>query len=413
MTIKDFICRFVLALFLLTGLGVLIYSNTYSGLDEQHFSHLAYSILNGRLDFMTLPSPERGWYDTSLFNGRYYWPQGFFPATLLLPFVFVFGPGFMQGYVSLALSILTFILLVRISRKSGLPLEPSLWVAGAYMLSTVYLFVAMIPVSWYFAHVVATFLLLSAIYLGLYFRKSLIVWPVIGFLLGAVFNTRISTFGAILFFIPLIFWNEERLRTKISKLFLMVIPLVLFVLVWGVYNHARFENYFETGYSYQLLDGAFVKNRDAGIWSLKHFPANFYYLFMNGPLAEFFEGSRVAKSFKADPWGMSIFLTSPILLWSLGLLQERRREVEVLPEEKPLVLGSLLSIVAILLGLLGSFGIGYFQFGYRFALDFQPFVLVLLVFGISRVSRAQFLLFKLVAIISFFVNFSSIALMWD
>jgi len=69
----------------------------------------------------------------------------------------------------------------------------------------------------------------------------------------------------------------------------------------------------------------------------------------------------------ANPWGMSIWVTSPLFLYLLGL---RHRD------DRSLLL--LLSSFVIAVPILLYYGIGFRQFGYRYSLDFLPFLYYLL-----------------------------------
>jgi len=69
----------------------------------------------------------------------------------------------------------------------------------------------------------------------------------------------------------------------------------------------------------------------------------------------------------ANPWGMSVWITSPLFLFLLGL--RHRDDTSLL-----LLLTSFVIAVPILL----YYGIGFRQFGYRYSLDFLPFLYYLL-----------------------------------
>src|SRR3989338_10072579 len=68
--------------------SLLTLTNISSGTGGQHFSYLAQSFLDGHTYFT---QNLKSWSDTTLFNGRHYWPLGPFPALLLLPLVVIFN----------------------------------------------------------------------------------------------------------------------------------------------------------------------------------------------------------------------------------------------------------------------------------------------------------------------------------
>ena len=71
---------------------------------------------------------------------------------------------------------------------------------------------------------------------------------------------------------------------------------------------------------------------------------------------------------KANAWGMSIFVTSPYFLYLFRLKYDERVAKEL-----------LLSIAVVASLVFTYYGIGYIQFGYRYSLDFLPFLFFLLI----------------------------------
>jgi hypothetical protein len=68
---------------------------------------------------------------------------------------------------------------------------------------------------------------------------------------------------------------------------------------------------------------------------------------------------------------MGIFFASPALLFAFRA-DFRRRVVKA----------CWLGVASIMLPLITYYGIGYVQFGYRYALDFMPFLILLTAFGL-------------------------------
>jgi hypothetical protein len=136
------------------------------------------------------------------------------------------------------------------------------------------------------------------------------------------------------------------------------------------YNHARFDNPFYQGYAEQLIPAHAAAARALGILSPRHVPGNLYALLLAGPATVRRDAVSMVLAFPyvvANPWGMSLWVTSPVLLYLLGL---RYRDSTSLL----LLLNSLVIAVPILL----YYGIGWRQFGYRYSLDFLPFLYYLL-----------------------------------
>lgn len=315
--------------------------------------------------------PDRTWGDTVPFKGKYYWPQGPFPAILMTPFVFVwqsFGQFFYQGILNYLLVILTFGLIYKIAKKNNFSPSDSLLLSLAFCIASAYVAVALSPAAWYFAQNVTVFLILLALYEFL--GKKRYWW--IGLIFGFVFATRVTAGFGIVFFLMEILLSKADGKTKTHNLVKLISPVLITFSLLGYYNYVRFGNVFEQGYQIQLLlNNALVKNRSYGLFSLQHIPQNLYRFFLAGPLPVLVgDGSQVLKFpfIRTDNWGMSVFLTSPYLVYLLFLKYKDRLSFILIA-----------SIFAIAFPIFCYYGIGYNQFGYRYSLDFLPFVFFLLI----------------------------------
>jgi len=354
---KDYLAIWFLFLFLV-GLSIVLFTNTrYWG--HQQFSFLADSFLKGKLFFTDLSVV--GTNDTSLFNGHYYWPLGFFPAILMVPFVLVFGRDVPQALVSISLVVGTIFLLYKIAKSFVKTSSLALFLSFSYIFSTAYIMVAILPVSWYFAHVVATFFIVLAIYFTIIINRPVLA----GIFFSFAFLTRLSVAFSFSFFVlfPYLFIKEK----KINKIVEFLIPVLFGIVLFFLYNYFRFGNIMESGYRYQDTLFELEVNRSVGMWSIKHFPANIYLLFFKVPRIIFYPHSYVIRKIVTDPVGMSFLYTSPILLYLFKAdLKNKLNQI------------SLFATLSTAVFLFGSFGLGCFQYGYRFALDFQPFLYIVL-----------------------------------
>jgi hypothetical protein len=376
-------------LFLLFIIGfLLILAGNTAQLSEQQFVYLANSFINGKLFFLETPSLS-GWADTSLYNGNYYWPLGIFPAILLIPFALIFKLNFSQGSISIVLNFINFVLLFLLAKRITSNTRMAHFLTFSYMFGTAYLFTGTISFSWYFAHIVVTSCFLFALYFLIVKPKPLLA----GMFFTFTFLTRISTSLGILFFI----FYYLRVNKKPANLSKFLLPVSVGIGVFFLYNYLRFENIFETGYSYQLLPSLLSANREIGMWSLKHFPANLYYFLISPPSPVFIPNTRVITGFVPNHRGMGILFTSPILFF-----------VTRANFKDKLNIGALIGLIPIALFLFGSFGIGYRQYGYRFALDFQP-LLYLILCSVFRDKRVTYKLLFFIALSCLFNIFMIIS----
>jgi hypothetical protein len=105
-----------------------------------------------------------------------------------------------------------------------------------------------------------------------------------------------------------------------------------------------------------------------GVFSLVHLPMNLEYL-----LWHLGQATDTFPWFKPDGLGMSILLTSPGLLLAVRADWRRRETIA-------LGLTALLVLIPSLL----YYGGGWWQFGYRYALDSIPFVMALCAMAAAR-----------------------------
>lgn len=339
-------------LYLLCGLMLIVAqtTNLIFASKFQQYRYLAESFLAGRLDFAEMPGSS--WADTALFGGVRYWPLGPFPAVLLMPFVFIsrlLGATFHQGYLIFALLVWTFYLVFQLAEKLGKLGDERAWIALAFIGSSSYLAIALVPWSWHMAHIVAVWLLLISIHEYLGQRR----WALIGLILGLIYASRPTAGLNMLFFAGALLFADDHWRTKryngtrFLGCFLAVMLLVI------EYNSARFGSPFESGYNYQF--GMKPDDLLIGPWNIL---SNLRVFLFGVPI-------RIDRFpfFAADPFGMSVLMVSPWLL----LVRPKRWQWQ----------DSLLAIdmAVIVLVLLSWWSTGSNQMGYRFSLDFLPLLI--------------------------------------
>lgn len=371
---------------LIFGFSLLFTFNIVLGFGEQQFVQLAKSFLEGKLYFLDqLPS----WYDASIYKGKYFWPLGPLPSFILTPFVYLFGSSTKQGYLQLLFNLLNFFLLYKISFKITKSKTTSLWLSFGYIFATSYLYIALIPFSWYFAQVISTFFILLAIWLALLEKNFLLI----GICIALASLTRLNLMLALIFFtFPLLFSNKTP-EKKISCIIILYAPVLVSLGILGIYNYLRFQDIFQQGYKFQILYlKPLLSNRDYGLWNIIHFPSNLYYLFLKYPEGSFIPGTKILTIpyIKPDIWGTSIIFTSPLFLWIIQA-----------PLKNPEVRYAIITSILILLTILGYYGIGVRQYGYRYALDLYPFIFLILLYAVRNKSIN---LLKIVIACSFFIN---------
>ena len=326
------------------------------------FFYLADAFVHGRLWLTTPLGPA----DVVVVDGRTYVPFAPFPALTLMPLVAVVGPrvaaswqtGINAGLAAVDVGLCWW-LMSRIGVRS---LVDRLFLAILFGFSTQIWWVTTRGGVWHTGHLIAAMLTFAAL-IELSGRRR--PW-LVGLLAGAAFLTRAPLAFAIPIYALMLVeglsltdgsWVRPLVRRWIG-LALGVLP-TLAVFLW--YNAARFGSPLESGYVLAALPAWLATIRAKGLFSTVHLPMNLDYLFLHlpKPIATF-------PYFQPDGLGMSVFLTSPGLLWAARADWRRIRTW--------LLLGAAF---ATLLPNLLYYGGGWLQYGYRYALDAVPFVLAL------------------------------------
>jgi hypothetical protein len=363
-TIKDLwleSLKLLLGIYLIFSFLLNFYGNS-----EPHFSFLANSFLSGKLyliDQLTTPG------DTVYFNGKYYWPLGPLPAVLLTPGQFIlklFNRVFYQGYLNYLLGVFVFYLVYKVARKIRFSTGDAFCLSCAFCLSSAFIAVWILPWSWYFAGTVTVTLAFLSIYEFFGKRRY---W-MLGIFVSLILLTRVTAALIGIFFLLDLLASDRNLKAKIKSIIVFCVPISLAIGILILYNYLRFGDLLEQGYAMQSIHGISLANRFFGLFSLRYLPANLFYSLLNLPTPVFYEGTRVMKLpfIRADSWGMSIFITSPYLLY-LFRFKYRDTFSKII----------WISIGAIALPVCLYYATGYIQYGYRYSLDFLPLLFLLLI----------------------------------
>jgi hypothetical protein len=308
--------------------------------------------------------------DISLFNGRFYLFYGPFPSIVLIPFAAIFGKHFPQVSIGIVSMLISFFATYSIAKSLRFGKLDSLWLATFMVFSTVLFAASIVNITAYQVEAFGLPLLLLS--LREYFLKKRPL--LIGLFLGLAILTRATLFLAIVFFIC----EFLQKRLSLRQLLLLFVPILAALIIFGGYNFVRFHSFFETGYIYSITLRAFPlsRNMDYGYMSLNHIPANLYsFLVMPPqPLLTDSNGGFVLKFpyLKASPWGMAIWYTSPLFLLLLFKFKKWKHTIS-----------SLIATLFIAAPIVVYFSVGFAQYGYRYALDFLPFLFLLLIPSLS------------------------------
>ena len=364
----------VLNYWLLVFLLTLLASFNLTAANESHFVYLAYSFIKGSVSLVKLPP---NLIDFSYFNGGYFSPLGPLPAIILMPFVLIFKTNFPEQIIKFPLSIINFWLIYKIATKLKLAPSKSFALAVFFIFGSVYTPVAAVSYSTYFSHVVTT----STLFLALHEFVSYRRWILIGTAVALGTLTRTTAFFASIFFIIFLIQKPPRF----ANLAQFITPIFIALILMISYNYARFGNFFETGYRYQIVLEESAKRREFGLFSVKHISTNLYYMLFKTP-----DPATHFPFLRFNDYGMSVFILSPVLFLILKANFKDK-----------LVKTSMVAILVTLIPLITYHGIGIRQIGYRYALDFAPFLLIILA---SAFKKADEILIYFLAILGIFIT---------
>ncbi len=362
----------------------------------QQFSELANSFLHLKPYF--LHSIGGVGQDPILYRGKIYWGEGLFPAIVLMPFVLLFNSlhlFFYQGFLQWVLVIITLIIIKKMAVKIGFSNKDSLFLAFVFLLGTVYIGVASVSSSWFFAQVITTLLIFLTLYEFLHRKR----WWLLGILSGLLFITRATAAGIIVFLLLELF-SERRSNSRLKLAVQLLLPFGIAILLTGLYNFVRFNNPFNGGYLYQDISTISAASRSIGLFSLKHIPFNLYHALFGTPVISTATNSSwqaIYPFIKNNPYGLSIFITSPFLLYIFYQKKSAFKSNQI----KNLIITAIIIAIAVF----SYYGVGIYQYGYRYSLDFLPelFLIFLLLYK-QRHKNLSFG-FKVLASTSIILNF--------
>ncbi len=353
-----------LLLFLATF--IIYYATSGGPTPYNYFVRLADAFLHGRLYLTDNPS----WLNELIpISGKYYVIYPPMPALVILPFVAIRGLTFDQTFGSILVGSLNSVLVYRLTKKifgGKITDKASLWIAVLFTFGTIYWYLASVGSSWYFAQVTAVFFLFLALNEAFGKKRP---W-LIGIFLGAAYWSRLPVILSFPFFLIMLLplkeiREKEMIKGYVLSVFQFFLGLGIFVGLNFTYNYFRFGTIFDL--AYYLQPG--VMNEpwySEGYFNPAYIPSHIQILFFKGPIF------LSTFPYIQPSWaGMAIWMTTPVFIFTLKS-----------PLDK-LTIACWSAIVPVALLIMSHGGTGFTQFGYRYAVDFYPFLLIMTVRGMS------------------------------
>ena len=291
----------------------------------------------------------------------YHVPFPPFPSAVFLPLVAIAGSGANDVLATVVLAALAPALLLAVLRRlraRGLitraPGE-DVWFAALLSFGTVFFFSAVQGRVWYTAHVVAVDLCLVYVWASIDGEHPWLA----GACVGLAFLTR----APLLFMVPLFVeetWRAGRAR-DMGRWLAFALPIAAAGALAAWHNDARFGEASEFGYSYLRVRQQYDIERH-GLFSLHYAMRNAIAAFALLP-----EVSASAPYVRISGHGLALWITTPAFLL-----------LAASPPRRSFQFGLWITVAAVGVWTLLYQNTGWFQFGYRFSLDYTVFLVLLL-----------------------------------
>ncbi len=239
------------------------------------------------------------------------------PAFIVLPGVLLFGVDLNQTLVSVIFAAMTAPIVFLIARSLSKSTEVSVWLTVLMMFGTIFFWVGANGGVWFFAHTTSVFFIFCAIYFAVARPNPLLA----GAFLGASFLSRPTTLVTGLFFVIMFspYWLRPPApdrslwqRIDLTPAWSFAAGIAPFLFAGMLANYLRFDDPLESGYGYTQ------QTRETALKGLvyQHGLFDLSYIERHPPVI--LEGTPVFQ--KSGPYilpswlGMAIWITTPALL---------------------------------------------------------------------------------------------------
>jgi hypothetical protein len=361
-------------------------SSHFRSTQFNNYVRLADAIRHGHL---WIDYPGR-WLDAALYNGKYYVVDAPFPALLMMPFVLLYGTDANQTAVAVGLAAVIVGLAYGLLRRLGVPRVTRLFLLLFLWAGTDVWWCAELGDVWFIAHLCAMAAVFGAL-LELSGRRR--GWVVGVFALAAFFSRNAELF-AIGFFAYALYTGdlarvaaaargEEFVDTLDRRKAFRTLGawLSLGLLAWIGYNEATWGTVVDIGHTLYFHQDSWGE-KTGSPFGLIYLPYQIYSFFMRAPVFVEFRQQAQWPILNVDNSGVALTFTSPALV--LAFLARRPLRLVV-----ALWLAAAFVAAPDFLYYLN----GWYQFGMRHALDFEPFLFVLMALAVrSKMPRWGMLL---------------------
>lgn len=353
------------------GLFIVYYYTSGGGTPYNHFVLLADAFLKGNF-FVEGVYP---WIEKAPIDElRFFIVNPPMPAILLVPFVKIWGLNFQQHLFAHGIGVLLALSTFFMSLKIKMDLKLAVWSSILIGIGSIVWFLSATGSVWYLGQTTAALFLTLAI---IEILKDKPKPYLVGLSLGAAYLSRIHLALIVPIFAFLV-WKKYKSIKALLQLGITIAPFVLFDLT---YNFIRYGSIFNQGYF--LIPG--TQNEPWFSRGIMH-PS---YIIEDLKVAFLMLPKKISEfPYFIPSWGgMAMWLTTPAFVFVL--FADIKNIMTKL---------SWLAIFMVFLVVGAHGGTGFAQFGYRFAVDFYPFLTYLTISGVARLKGPKFIHWLLLAI---------------
>jgi hypothetical protein len=283
------------------------------------------------------------------------------PAILAIPFVLIGGETTNQSAISWIYFAISVLVLWRLLGALQLAASSRGWLTAFYMLGSTVWYHALVGSAWYFAQVVA--LLTTFLALWSVVRRQP-PW-VTGIWVGCMYLSRYNLILAAPAFLYLVLKAGQGWRRALAFL----VPVTLSVLLIAGYNYARYGRVDHYGYTILESRAYNVTNEYRfGSYSWRYAPRHFA-----AALWSFPQISPHPPYATPNMMSMALWIVTPAIFLALGA-----------PRRSAFARASIGACLFLLPGTILHGGVGASQFGYRYMLDYLPFILILMALALRE-----------------------------
>jgi hypothetical protein len=340
-----------------------------------YYVRLADAFVHGRLYLTTNPA----WLNELVPNPHgpgYYVVYPPLPAFLMTPLVTLFGLALDQTLVSIfvgaATVVVAYFVAMGLLRRTNTIEEgdshAAIWAAALFGFGTIFWWLSSNGSVWLIAQVFSAFFLLLGIREAFSKARPLVM----GLLVGASFWCRLPTVLGVFFFAALIIARQpslkwvEKIKTSLKPLTMLACGTSIFVIFDMAYNFVRFKAFFDV--AYWMIPG--ILNEPwfhLGLFNLAYIPENLKPFLTALPTF-----TSTAPFMIAPITGLAIWFTTPAFIFAF---KSKIRDA--------VTWAAWIAILAISF-IIFTKGLSGWGFGYRYAVDFYPFLFVLTIRGIGN-----------------------------